>query len=430
VRFFAQHLAEFGWEPIVLTTRPEYYEWPVDPENEQLLPESLEVIRTSAVPARFTRKFGLGDLGMRTLWHHWQAIKGLCREGKPDLILIPVPPYVPMILGRLAKRKFGIPYVIDYIDPWVTDYYKDLPRKQRPPKWFFANALSRILEPFAIGKAGHITAVSKGITDGIVSRYSQLRSADVTEIPYGGETADFDFVRSHRRKNPIFDPEDGLFHFCYIGVCVPGMHSAIRAFFTAIRLKLEETPELAGRMRLHFVGTSYLSKTGFKNQITPLAEEAGIAQMVDEHPQRVSYLDSLQLMLDSHALAIFGYEEPHYAASKIYPSVLARRPILAILHEESSPAHILEEIGASELVTFGNDDPLSNKISEIGEKLCRILLLSEGFDPPTNWKAFEPYTTRAMTARLVSSFEKALLLNSTDRHNLALDIPLSESQQN
>jgi hypothetical protein len=41
IRFFSQHLREFGWEPIVLTTNPRYYESIVDAENEKLLPPDL-----------------------------------------------------------------------------------------------------------------------------------------------------------------------------------------------------------------------------------------------------------------------------------------------------------------------------------------------------------------------------------------------------
>ncbi len=119
VRFFVKHLPEFGWEPVVLTVDAKHYEAAVDAENQQLLSPSLEVIRTSAFSARWTRKFGVGDIGMRSLWQHWRAIKHLCRERKIDLIFIPVPPYVPMVLGRLAHLRFGIPYVIDYIEPWV-----------------------------------------------------------------------------------------------------------------------------------------------------------------------------------------------------------------------------------------------------------------------------------------------------------------------
>ena len=123
IRFFASHLAEFGWEPVVLTTKPEFYDWPIDSENEKLLPESLKVVRTDAWSPRWTRKIGFGDVGMRSLWNHWKAIKQICRTQKINLLFIPVPPYVPMVLGRMAHRKFGIPYVVDYIDPWVTEYY-------------------------------------------------------------------------------------------------------------------------------------------------------------------------------------------------------------------------------------------------------------------------------------------------------------------
>src|ERR1700730_2121628 len=86
IRFFAQHLREFGWEPIVLATDPRYYEWSVDPENEKLLPADLEVIRTRALPAKLTRKIGVGDLGIRSLWYHWRTLSRLCRQRKVGLI--------------------------------------------------------------------------------------------------------------------------------------------------------------------------------------------------------------------------------------------------------------------------------------------------------------------------------------------------------
>src|SRR3984893_13030224 len=52
IRFFAQHLREFGWEPIVLTVDPDYYETAIDAENGKLLRSDIEVIRTRALPAR------------------------------------------------------------------------------------------------------------------------------------------------------------------------------------------------------------------------------------------------------------------------------------------------------------------------------------------------------------------------------------------
>ena len=54
IRFFIQHLKEFGWEPIILTADPRYYESEIDAENEKLLPPEVEVIRTQALPLRLT----------------------------------------------------------------------------------------------------------------------------------------------------------------------------------------------------------------------------------------------------------------------------------------------------------------------------------------------------------------------------------------
>src|SRR5579863_457384 len=105
VRFLARHLPRFGWNPIVLTTDPAYYECPVDPENEALVPPDLEVLRTSAVAARMGRRFGCGDIGMRSLWHHWRQAVRLCRERRIDLVFIPVPPSVSMVLGRLLHLQ-------------------------------------------------------------------------------------------------------------------------------------------------------------------------------------------------------------------------------------------------------------------------------------------------------------------------------------
>src|SRR5271169_3573321 len=82
IRFFVTHLREFGWEPTVITTDSSHYETALDPEIEELLPEGLRVIRTPALSRRWTRLIGVGDLGMRSMWHHWRVLRHLCRGGE------------------------------------------------------------------------------------------------------------------------------------------------------------------------------------------------------------------------------------------------------------------------------------------------------------------------------------------------------------
>lgn len=273
-RLFATHLAEFGWRPIVITTEPGFYESEVDPDNERLLPEGLDLIRTRAWPARWTRRTGIGDIGIRSLWHQWREIQKLCRANAVDLIFISAPPYVPMILGRLAHMRFGVPYVIDYQDPWITEVYWSVPAAQRPPKWPLAYTMARVLEPFAMRRVSHVTAVSGGTAGMVMENYPELTAVGTTVLPFGAERRDFEFLRAHPRTNSCFDPADGFLHLVYAGVCIPAMYPALRCLFGGLRILRERNPVLGGRLRLHFVGTSYAAGAASK-RVEPIAEEYG-----------------------------------------------------------------------------------------------------------------------------------------------------------
>lgn len=406
IRYFAQHLREFGWEPVVLTTDSRYYETSTDPENEELLPADLEVIRTRAIPAALTRKLRFGDLGLRSLWHHWQAIKRVCSERKIDLIFVPIPPYPSIVLGRLTYAKFRIPYVIDYIDPYVTEYYWTLHRSQRPPKHALAYYTARTVEPFALKRVAAVIGVDSSYTADLFKRYPWLK-VEAASIPYGGEPADFEYVRQHARANPVFDRHDGRLHISYVGRGGPDMLPTLRAVFQAILMGLERWPTLFERLRLHFVGTTYAHEAMMQYQVLPLVKKVNLETYVDEHPGRVPYLTAMQIMLDSHALLAVGSESPHYTASKIFPNILAARPLLAVFHEKSSVVTILEETRAGEVVTFGDRRAVSGTVEDIAQCLQKILALAPGSHPATNWQAFEQYTARAMTARLAGVFEKA-----------------------
>ncbi len=406
IRFFAKHLPDHGWEPIVLTAKPEFYESPIDPENERLLPASIEVIRTSAFSTTWTRTLGVGDIGMRTLWHHWHALSRLHKDKKIDLIFIPVPPNVPMVLGRLANMRFRIPYVVDYIDPWVTEYYWKLPRKQRPPKWLMSYALSRCLEPFALRRAQHITGVSRGTTDQVVNRYGWLAATDATDIPYGAEADDFEYLRQHPRQNAIFDSKDGKLHVCYVGAFVESMEQTLRALFAAFRQGLERAPSVFEKVVLHFIGTTYSTNGSDPFRVTAVARHCGVEEWTREHPQRVPYLDSLQIMLDAQALILLGSAEPHYTASKVFPYVLAQRPLLAVFHEDSSVITILTEVNAGRVVSFNEQETPDERAVEISHYLEEML--HDNYAPEVRWEALEPYTTQALAGRLAQTFDTAI----------------------
>lgn len=409
IRFFANHLTEFGWRPLVLATDPKYYESTVDPENECLLDGSVEVVRTAALKAKWTRRIGLGDLGLRSLWHHWRAARRICRREAVDLIFIPVPPYFSMVLGRLLHGRFAIPYVVDYIDPWVIDDYWRLPRRLRPPKWALAYIASRLLEPYALRKVSRIVGVSEGTCSSVARLYPWLNSDLSAEIPYGGEPADFDYLRRHPRRNPLFDKKDGFFHLSYTGAFIPGMHATARAIFRAVRDGLESSPSLYSRLRIHFLGTNYSADDAGEATLNALrlSQEEGVGELVTETPRRAPYLDALQLLLDSDGLLAVGSDAPHYTASKLFPYLLAGKPILAVFHEASSVVSILRRTQGGAVVAYGNSAPPERRVHQIRRELERMLQ-GELPAPKLSRDDFAPYTARAMTGRLARVFDEAV----------------------
>lgn len=406
-RLFVKYLPEFGWEPTVLTVEPKFYESAVDEENERLVAPGVDIVRSAALPPGLTRRFRFGDLGLRSAPFLLLELARLRRRKRIDLLAITIPPSFSLLIGRAAWALWGLPYITDYQDPWVTDTGTGQPAVRRSKKYGLSSAVARIAEPIAIRRTSAVLGVSQATADGVCARYPWLADVPRFEIPFGGEPGDFEHARANPRPNLVFDKSDGSLHVSYVGVCIPGMFPAIRAILAAVREGLRVSPALFERLRLHFVGTSY-DPLNPEPSVLPLAREAGLEDIVTERPRRLSYLDALRTMLDSHALLIVGTDAKHYTASKVFPCILSRRPFLAVFHEASNIGRIVTETRSGEFVGYGDGAPVAAKAAEIHGCLERILGMRAGEAPPTSWADFERYSARAMTARLAESFDAAL----------------------
>jgi hypothetical protein len=128
------------------------------------------------------------------------------------------------------------------------------------------------------------------------------------------------------------------------------------------------------RLQLNFVGTSN-QPSGFGTfKIMALAERYGISDFVSETPQRVPYMQALDLLANSHALILIGSDEPHYTASKIYPALLSGRPIIALFHQASSAYEILQRSGGARVIGFDTHEKLRTMTDAIANALREIVL--------------------------------------------------------
>ena len=369
VRLLAPHLPEAGWTPTIVTLEPSAYEGRLDRDLEALVPSGLEIVRVPAWPYRMTRRVGLGDLGVRAFSGLRRACRRLLARERFDALFITIYPVYPALLGAGLKAEFGVPFVLDYQDPWVGAWGESVGGGVNGrPDWKSraARTLGLWLEPRAVGAADALVAVSQGTLDGIIERMPAAARLPHGVIPLGFEPDDFESLRRRSPYVPRFDPSDGLVHLCYVGTLLPTGIDTLRLLLRALARARREDPA-AGRLRLHFFGTSNQSVAD-RDRVLPIARECGVAEWVSEAPGRLDYLEALSVLTHASAILLLGTSERHYTASKLYPALLAKRPILALFHEASSVLSILRT-AASEpsvrVIAYGDGPPPEARVGEV-----------------------------------------------------------------
>ena len=412
VRMSLPYFEEFGWRPTILAVRPEDVEGTDDPLLEQTLPAGLEIVRTGALPVRWTRRLGLGSLALRAWPAFWRAGNRLLAQGSFDLVYFSTTMFAIMALGPGWQRRFGVPYVLDFQDPWIQDYYQQ-PGAPLPPggrfKYGFSQWLARRLEPRAMKAVSEVIAVSPVYVETLRRRYPYLAEDQFTVLPFGAPEKDFAELPASRVIQNVFEPGDGRKHWVYVGRGGEDMAAALRLLFTAVAEERQRQPEQWSGVRMHFVGTSYAPEGLAGKTVEPIAQACGVADLVDERTGRVPYFEALQILLQSDLILVIGSNSSGYSASKLYPCMLARRPLLALLPEGSPAIDILRNCRGGQVVTFVPENEESAS-ARLGIALAAMLAATSGGQAPD--LDMERFTAthggRAVTARQGEVFDRAV----------------------
>lgn len=404
VRISLPFYREFGWEPEVLAVDAAYVEGTPEPGLLETVPEGVPVHRVKALPARLARKVGFSALGLRAFPFLYREGVRVIRRNRPDVVFFSTTMFPLMPLGRLWKRRFGVPFVLDMQDPWVSDYYDRNPGAPRLPKHHLAQRMHKMLEPWTMRDVDGLIAVSENYHCVLRERYPWIRESACRTLPFGAPAHDFAIAARADLPTTLFDPADGLWHGVYAGRLGADMRLACQAICEALAAGLQEDPAFFRRVRLHFVGTDYAIGASAKATIRPIADSMGLGEMISEEPQRLPYLDVLRLLKAADFLLVPGSDDPAYTASKLYPYILARKPLLAVFHQASSVVHIVRSTAAGEVVPFDSADTSSDIACRL-LPVWKTLLARLPFEPPTDWEAFEPYTAREMTRRQCELFD-------------------------
>jgi hypothetical protein len=403
-RLFAQHLPSFDWEPIILTVHEKFYEETPDWNLVKLLPANLRIEKVKALP--ITRRRLLGDIGLRAFFSLYKKAKQIIESETIDFLYIPIPSFYCALLGRRLHASTGIKYGIDYIDPWVHFF----PGSEKVfSRHWLSTRLAMFLEPMAVKKASLITGVAAGYYEAVLKRNPHLQQqAVVGAMPYGGEQQDHALLDQLNLSAYLFRNKEAVLQLVYAGAMLPKAYTVLEAVFKSISGNLTHFE----KVEFHFIGTGKTPNDPNGYNIKPLAEKYGLWQsVVYEYPKRIPYLDVLIHLKQADAVYIMGSTEPHYTPSKSYQAILSHKPVLAILHEESTAVKVLKQSNAAIVLAFKGEQDINSIEHEFVPAVQAFKHFIQQFQPQQiNMSLFEQYSAKAVTHQLAQLLNKAVAL--------------------
>jgi glycosyltransferase involved in cell wall biosynthesis len=313
---FARHLPRAGWEPIVVA--PPQTPWePTDPELARLVPSDV-VVRSVPYPAGAPKVLRRYLPQLIWLPRAWSACRALVDEHHPEAVLTTGPPHWVHLLGLCLRRSFGIPWVADFRDPWLTNSHVHLGTVERffarrAEKRVFAEAdalianapnAGRLLQAALPAQADKVVTLTNGFDpeefpDVPVSPAGPIRLVHAGELYLG------------RDPIPLLDALAGYNQR-------PGVRHA--------RL------EVIGRNYLPVNLTDEIRRRGLQDHVT----------MTGQLP----YREALNAMARAGILVLFDTPGRTLGVpAKLYEYFGTRRPILALADANGDTAHVLRDSG-------------------------------------------------------------------------------------
>ena len=392
-----------GWQVEVLAVDPRDVDGPLDQWLEDRLPAEVPVHR---VQAWQLKGWGLNGLAQRSFWSLYCKGCKLLATGRFDLVFFSTTEFALHVLGPLWKRRYSVPFCMDYQDPWVNNYYRNHPGVVPPGgrlKFAMADRLHRVMEWYVVRQCSGFLAVSRSYLADLERRYgNSVEGKSMLVRPFPAEPGEQDAIRLYTRAVEVNKPQA---IWRYVGRGGPDIARAAGAFFLAWKRALAEGI-LANTVRLEAYGTSYATGGKGEKSLEPLVAGSELAGNIREEPDRLGYSDMLRTLLDSDALVVFGSDDPAYTASKIYPYLLTGKPLLAIFHEKSSVVRLMRSAGGGVLVTFNE----GTTEDELSAAIGRVWFKSKRFRDavPLDATAFQSYTAQKQANEIGEWFHRVM----------------------
>jgi len=253
----------------------------------------------------------------------------LPRDERPDVIFATGGPWTSLLVGKKLAREYGIPFVVDFRDPWTRNAYK------RP----LSPALlrrSKILERTVCETAARVITNTTELHTQFAADYPDLQEKFLTITNGFDDDANSLAVAWPPDRECIQSlPHGGpTVQICHFGT-IYGNRNPFR-LLQAIKELLEENEVTGGHLRVRFVGAWEVEDSQCESVAREL-EDRGILRREPPIPHEVC----LQQMAKAPVLLILQPSSPLQIPAKIFEYIATGRPLL-VIGGEGATANLVE----------------------------------------------------------------------------------------
>jgi len=356
---FVKYLPEMGYNPLVLAAAEESADYAWDRELLEEIPDA-QIFRCRGLERWFMqlpRKVKLhrlvsfwtrpDPLAYAWLPYAKRMARKIARRHPIRAIYTTLSPLSSALLGMQLKKRLGVPWVLDYRDPWTTNPYAVFPTK-------FHYHLETWQERRALEAADAVVVVTPTMKDILVRKYPQCEGkthvicngfdrkdlVTAVETQHGNDgRLRIGFTGTLRDHNvhPVgvgmdCGPLDKLWAalFSYRRAVQDNSTHSPYYLLHAVRALLDERPELEDAIELSFAGT-------FGGENEKLVKQLKLEGVVSVKGY-VSHSESIRLLQESDVLFFplpspSNGERSYIHAGKLFEYLAVRKPILATIPE-------------------------------------------------------------------------------------------------
>lgn len=416
---FAKYLPQFGWEPTVISTDQPPNGWKFSDDSQlKEIPEGMQVVRipdmvsteretvldAGRIQGILNLLYGVLRFSPEAEQIYSQAVQN--REGIRRLLMFPCTalswaydviqhiekdmdpdefqavyttsgPYSAHLIGFYLKKKYGIPWVADYRDPWTFNVYNEADYDP----FDVTDRLMYELEKVLLHQADCNLTVGDSFIPFYVEQFN-LPQEKIVSITNGYDEEDFAALQVPQTRTDKFTIN-------YSGLLYTE-HRTIAPVLEAIRQLRDEKKLDISKIRFRVVGMVETGELKIKEQYN--------LESIIDFKGYLSHQEALQANVDANLLLLLVGDEPKFKSvytGKLFECLRSGRPILALAPEGGVVDEMLQESGHGEAY-------LSTQLSEIKAMILReYQRWEQGEVPePLHSPAINRFERRALTEQL------------------------------